>query len=209
LAAVESTPLVREGATATANGRTASNKSATGEAILVVGLWNNLVWCATGMPVWCVIARHGQVRLQQHIHDLALKSPHPIRIGDVEYKRVHVATSAATEDNDPDESPSTLVRKHSLPHLHNLSTLPLASSGGGGGPTGINQKIGQGLLLAQQKKSTASSSSTVNKNDENAAMEADPQQDPPQWSDFILAIGYLLLGLVAMIAGIYSIFVSK
>jgi hypothetical protein len=40
-------------------------------------------------------------------------------------------------------------------------------------------------------------------------MEADPQQEPPQWSDFILAIGYILLGLLAMFASIYSIFVSK
>jgi hypothetical protein len=108
------------------------------------------------MPVWCAIARHGQARLQQHIHDLALKSPHPIRIGDVEYKHVNVAASVA-EDNEPEDSPSTLVRKHSFPDLHNLSALPLASSGGGG--TGINQQIGRGLLLAQQKKTVASSSS--------------------------------------------------
>jgi hypothetical protein len=40
-------------------------------------------------------------------------------------------------------------------------------------------------------------------------MEADPQQEPPHLSNFILAIGYILLGLVAMIAGIYSIVVSK
>jgi solute carrier family 38 (sodium-coupled neutral amino acid transporter), member 11 len=204
LAAVESTPLVRDGTTVTSTSRSmSSRKSATTEPILVVGLWSHLVWYATGMPVWCAIARHGQARLQQHIHDLALKSPHPIRIGDVEYKRVNVAASVA-EDNEPEDSPSTLVRKHSLPHLHNLSTLPLASSSGGG--TGINQQIGQGLLLAQQKKSSHSS---AYKTDENAAVEPDPQQEPPQWSDFILAIGYILLGLVAMIAGIYSIFVSK
>jgi hypothetical protein len=149
------------------------------------------------------------------VYEMALKSPHPIRIGDVEYSRVlwnaatkqgkqqgTGATTIVTDENgdEVEAGTPTIVRKHSLPHLHNLDNS-----------TGINQQIGQGLLLAQQElvKGKNAKVAVAPPPQTTQQLEVDPQQEPPEWSDFVGAIFYILLGLVAMFAGIYSIFVSK
>ena len=64
-----------------------SNNNRNGERpddVMVVGVWNHILWYLSGMPLWCAIARAGKAQLQVHITEMTLKSPHPIRIGDVE-----------------------------------------------------------------------------------------------------------------------------
>jgi hypothetical protein len=185
--AVETTPLVASNTGA--RGRDDNTaKVDDADSVVVVGVWNHIVWYAVGMPIWCSIARIGQARLKEHINQMAMKSPHPIRIGDVEYKRVLVHMSG-NDGIGPELQ--KMARENSLPQLHRL---------GGGGPSSgynINQQIGQDLLEQQHKTKSAA---------EKIALEADPQEEPPSWLDFYIAISFILLGLVALFAGIYSIF---
>jgi solute carrier family 38 (sodium-coupled neutral amino acid transporter), member 11 len=158
------------------------------DGIVVCGIWNHIVWFAIGMPIWCSIARIGKSYLQEHVTEMAMKSPHPIRIGDVEYKRVLYHLE---EKDGVGADLKQLVRDTSMPHLSNLVV--------GGAPVGmnINQQIGQGLLEKQKKGKRTSGES----------LEADPQEQPPSCTDFLIAILFILLGLVALFAGLYSIFI--
>ena len=42
--------------------------------------------------------------------------------------------------------------------------------------------------------------------EEEFALEDDPQQIPPGILDFVIAISYIIFGIIAMVAGLYSIF---
>ena len=187
----ETTPLV-VGGDAT-NIITSENQ----DAVEVVGVWNHILWYLIGMPLWCAIARSGKVQLQEHITEMTMKSPHPIRIGDVEYKRVAIPLNR--DDNEDEESflgdhLNKMVRDQSMPHLSNLIT----TSGSAGTLMNINQQIGQGLLEQQKKISVKRSTEEI--------VEADPQELPPSWHDFYVAIFLIILGFIALFAGMYSIF---
>ena len=160
-------------------------------------MWNHILWYLTGMPIWCAIARSGKVQLQEHITEMTMKSPHPIRIGDVEYKRVAIPLNR--DDKEDEESflgdhLNKMVRDQSMPHLSNLIT----TSGSAGTLMNINQQIGQGLLEQQKKISVKRSTEEI--------VEADPQELPPSWHDFYVAIFLIILGFIALFAGMYSIF---
>jgi solute carrier family 38 (sodium-coupled neutral amino acid transporter), member 11 len=189
LRAIETTPLV-PGSKLRQNRDLAVNSSVTIDTetddIIVVGLWNHVVWYVTGMPIWCTIARIGKIRLKDHITEIAMKSPHPIRIGDVEYKRALVQM----DEDEGGAELKKLVRDNSMPHLPNLVT------GNSSVGMNINQQIGQGLLEQQKKQKFTT----------ETVLEADPQEEPPSWLDFYVAIFFILLGLVALFAGIYSLF---
>ena len=167
------------------------------DTVEVVGVWNHILWYLTGMPIWCAIARSGKVQLQEHITEMTMKSPHPIRIGDVEYKRVAIPLNR--DDNEDEESflgdhLKKMVRDQSMPHLSNLIT----TSGSAGTLMNINQQIGQDLLEQQKKISVKRSTEEI--------VEADPQELPPSWHDFYVAIFLIILGFIALFAGMYSIF---
>ena len=56
----------------------------------------------------------------------------------------------------------------------------------------VNAKIG---AMARRKNQ-----------EEKLALEDDPQQEPPGVVDFMIAIFYIIFGVVAMIAGLFSIY---
>jgi Transmembrane amino acid transporter protein len=121
LRALETTPLVARGE---------MNRNVNDEYVEVVGVWNHLVWYLTGMPIWCWIARLGNTQLQEHITEMAMKSPHPIRIGDVEYKRMVIPIDDDYNENNTNDiltanplfgtDRNKMVRDQSLPQLSNL-----------------------------------------------------------------------------------------
>ena len=200
--AVETTPLVAGGAVYTRNeSADADDLPPFDEKFVVKGFWNNLTWYGLGMPFWCAIAKVGKARLQDHVHDLALKSPHPIRIGDVEYSRMLVKMSGK---EDIGVRLKQLYREASLSASCNSLTqaelahsIPVGVSGHGSERNNINQQIGRGLL-EQQKKNMV-----------KKGLEEDPQEAPPTWLDYYIAVCYILLGFVALFAGIGSIFMES
>jgi hypothetical protein len=211
LRAVETTPLVARGE---------MNRNAIDEYVEVVGVWNHLIWYLTGMPIWSWIARLGKGRLQDHITEMAMKSPHPIRIGDVEYKRMVIPI-----DDDYNETTNTndtltanplfgtdrnkMVRDQSLPQLSNL----VSPTGGSTAMTtpfsmNINQQIGQGLLeqYKKNKMNNVDHTTSTYRDETEVELEADPQDAAPSWSDFFIAIFLILFGFMALFVGMYSIF---
>jgi hypothetical protein len=208
-----------------------------------IGL-QSIVWYGTAMPLWCAIARGGRGGLTRHIHDMALKSPHPIRIGDVQYQRMAVTPQGRVSA--PESSLGAAVLKppggwnaSSNPKSRDDQSVPLmalahSTSMGYGNdeedekddydddtrsdwsgtgrkkkkassrPTGdINQQIGQRILEQQKKVQQQQKRSSTN------ILEPDPQEIPPGWKDFIVAFFYILFGLLALIAGIISLFIQQ
>ena len=185
--AVETTPLVAGG-----NKTNDVEKQQDGDELpsdsFVMHLIKKLVWYVTGLPIWCSIAQTGKRHLTQHIHDMALKSPHPIRIGDVSYKRVPVSRTGKVRIDSPQ---SAFLQ----PAMRNMSQddsgvkkplRPILKNGGD-----LNSRIGQDLLNAQKQQ--------------QRPLEADPQEATPSWPNFFVAIFFILFGLLALVAGILSL----
>lgn len=187
--ASETTPLVGEILRQPDNSTQLNPNGIENDDIVVCGVWNHFVWFVIGMPIWCFVARIGKSYLHEHVTEMAMKSPHPIRIGDVEYKRVLYRLE---EKEGAGAELKQMVRDNSMPRLSNLVVS--------GGPVGmnINQQIGKGLLEKQKKKGKKST---------DDALEADPQEQPPSCIDFLIAVLFILLGLVALFAGLYSLFI--
>ena len=202
--AVETTPLVGSVEVVQASKNEPNDPedlSPVDENFVVHGLWNNLTWYMLGMPFWCAIAKFGKAKLQDHVHDLALKSPHPIRIGDVEYSRMLIKMSGKEELGarlkELYRDKSLSASANSLRQVELAHSASLGVSGQESERNNINQQIGRGLLEQQRKKAAKRS------------LEEDPQQAPPTWLDFYVAVCLILLGFVALFAGIGSIFMAK
>jgi hypothetical protein len=109
-----------------------SRKELEEESMLVYAV-KTIVWYTSGMPVWCFIAATGRQGLTSHIHEMGLKSPHPIRIGDVEYKRVRILQGRV--DADPEDGRAVLAPKG----LMRQDSLPLVATTGGKTTYGRNR----------------------------------------------------------------------
>lgn len=177
------------------------------------------------MPVWCKIAQIGKNFLTFHITELALKTPHPIRIGNVRFAPAQLRggstrvvmlprKGATSEDHNSSDVPitTTLIRSDSLPQgfgalrapdgqivaLPSTPTqsrqqlLPQTNAERSKGYQSINQQVG--VMAARRAK------------EEKFALEDDPQHVPPGVCDFVVAIFYIIFGLLAMVAGLISIF---
>lgn len=270
-----------------------------------------LSWYILGMPLWCAIARTGTKNVAAHMCILALKSPHPIRIGDVEYGIIGSGTTNTnsktalatvrqrrlarqqkvhcrnTEDDDssdeydigedyfdnndlvaPTEDVDNLrhgvqlqhVRRSmdhqiSLPRIvhHNSAVArheekqPQYESSVLGHASTTNDSSLSIFPNDDYRSTTATTSSTFTKDESSlpavaveqyqsccatsvetttkiattppptqpatettatavaAAIEPDPQHEPPNWYDFIGAVVFIVLGFIAMTAGLFSI----
>lgn len=147
------------------------------------------VWWACGMPLWTKVAAIGMRCLKQHVHELALKSPYPIRIGGVEYKRALVTTQG--------ETVGARIQK-----ICAAESFPQASSAG----IITYSMSSEDFKKLVMKKCSATGHTTSTQHHE---LEEDPQKDPPSWADFFVAICFVLLGFVAFVAGIASIFIEQ
>eukprot|EP00934_Nitzschia_sp_Nitz4_P004286 Nitzschia sp. Nitz4//scaffold34_size148208//46360//50283//NITZ4_002973-RA/size148208-processed-gene-0.38-mRNA-1//-1//CDS//3329548774//4276//frame0 len=183
-----------------------------------------MLWYLLLMPVWTKVASFGKSTLTEHVTELALKSPHPIRIGNVRFasarevggaQRVVVLHSKrASAENQHLKSPinTMLIHADSLQHQfgtartttgqivalpkspHRSAGLPAAS-----GATANYQAVNPTVVTMTKRQ----------RQEESLALEDDPQQVPPSMFDFFLAILYIIFGIVAMVAGIVSIFLES
>jgi hypothetical protein len=198
---VETTPLVAGGNRPTTDDQekeaTPNRKDGPLERLA-----KQIVWILGGFPLWVRIAKTGRRNLTVHIHELAAKSPHPIRIGDVEYSRAVVELAdledAASISRAPRrENSLPLLAAASNPSLTNSThsvtgvAVPRSAYYQASGPT-VNQLIGKEIL--EKKKRLAQPT------------EADPQEKAT-WYDFMVAVFFMLFGAIAFFAGIFSIFI--
>jgi solute carrier family 38 (sodium-coupled neutral amino acid transporter), member 11 len=226
LAAVEHTPLF-----ATNKGENEDQPQPQPKEFWLLFVVKTIIWHLLLMPIWCWIAATGRTGLNKHIHDMALKSPHPIRIGDVEYHRTNTAATAIDTDGDTDEEEGPRVsslrreggsagslplvlakakiqqqklggpQQHAIVAVSPHSTKLLSSTGG---TSNIDQLLGKQILQRQQQQQQGQGSSN-----QTDAMEKDPQESPPSWFDFYIAIFYMLFGILAVVAGLLSIAAEK
>lgn len=186
----------------------------------IVVRMKSCLWYVLLMPLWSAIASYGKETLTQHVTELAMKSPHPIRIGNVRFASAQVKGGGTRVLMLPQKGSShrlqqlaaptntMLIQEDSLPNYASTAdgrvlalpvssrpTAPLPLSGStGNNYQSINDKIG---AITRRKKQ-----------EEALALEDDPQQDLPSSMDFVVAIFYIIFGVVAMIAGIVSIYLS-
>jgi sodium-coupled neutral amino acid transporter 11 len=180
-----------------------------------------ILWYLLLMPIWTAIASYGKSTLTHHVSDLVLKSPHPIRIGNVRFASAQVRGGATRVLMLPQQGSSHRLQQLAAPTITMLiqddSLLNYASTSDGrvlALPTSshqnsslaeantsnknyesINDKIG---AMAKRKKQ-----------EEELALEDDPQQDLPSRMDFVVAIFYIIFGFVAMVAGLVSLYLSS
>lgn len=190
-------------------------------------LLNPLMWYILLMPIWCSIASLGKRMVSAHEEKEALKSPHPNRLGNVIHNRIHrvkqdrgsPGVELRNKDgydqdkpNFPRQSSMDNIRTNisipradsmssadrmSRPAPHQIKLLP-SSYGATGGAAG-DQAIAA-AIAARNKQSSAGKSPW----EEGA--EEDPQHDPPTILDFVIAIGYIIFGVIALSAGLLSIY---
>lgn len=181
--AVETTPLVRsrqEGDAVLRRQRLRREKQLA-ETRSMLGMIKTLMYCLCGFPIWCAIADTGRKTLTQHVQKLVRQSRHPIRIGNVQFSLARVLADG-TIDADPRNS--TVVANPGSGHEY---SEPLKGS--------ANPKS---MSLEELNKHST--------DDEQSSLEPDPQERPPSWIDFGVAIFYIVFGAVALIAGLYSLF---
>lgn len=183
--------------------------------------FKSLLWFLFGMPLWYPLARVGKQYLTSHVTEMALKSPHPIRIGNVRFARAKLRSGdtrvfmlspkgEAARSIDVDTKllrADSLSRSYDSQRMSNgtnfvrtlsAPTKPkvlLASTEDtdNGVEQSINQKIG--AMVKRQRE------------EDDLAIEDDPQHDPPEVRDFMIALFYIAFGVIAMLAGLLSIFV--
>jgi len=188
-----------------------------------------LSWYLLGMPLWTTLASIGKNCLTNHVTELALRSPHPIRIGNVRFARAKVNVTANVSGGGGTgtstsstrvvvlQSPAGKMANASAPiefdrfgvttRLLRADSCPKISSRNNNADDyqSINQKIGAMAVAAAQKKGeTPNNTSTTEL--EEVLFEEDPQGEPPGILDFAIAIFYVLFGLTAFVAGLSSVF---
>lgn len=211
LAAVETTPLTAK----TTNQQ--QRQQPLQEEFWLLTAVKTVMWYLLLMPGWCWIARTGKKGLSKHVHDMALKSPHPIRIGDVEYHRTDTATTLGSLDND---DAANVEEAHGFMALRREGSLPLDPAKAiskqqqrqpaviavsphakpklfksTGETTNIDQMLGKEILQRKRQQ----------QQQRPRALEKDPQEQPPSWYDFYVAIFYMLFGVLALFAGLLSL----
>lgn len=203
------------------------DECATKVQLLLQGLQSILAWVLL-MPLWCKIASLGRVSLEDHMHQQALKSPHPLRIGNVEYSKTDHQTTVRTPIRRVPASPARFVefrqteshdigtdrpglssstslrdfqRQHEVDVTPKRQGRPLLGSGGGREKKeglSINRQIGQRLWAEQQQKQQRHRVIC------DEPLEPDLEANPTTY-DFLVAIGLILFGVVAMLSGLWSL----
>jgi hypothetical protein len=148
----------------------------------IQSLLKQLTWYMSLMSVWCAIAKMGKRKLKLFREKEALKSPHLNRLG----KCKHAPGMSV-----PRASSYTDVNKTlQLPTIQQGQKLEY-----GAVPLG-NKAIGAAILAKQSSGSN---------------LEGDEEADvdiPPTWYDFCVAIFFVAFGVVALCAGLVSIFMT-
>ncbi|CAJ1954658.1 unnamed protein product [Cylindrotheca closterium] len=179
------------------------------------------------MPIWCRIAKVGKSSLTSHITTLAIQSPHPIRIGNARFAsaktneggtRVVMVKGSAQEGNASSAvANSTLLRSESLPRgdfgalrAPNGKIFALPASANQESQMLLPPKAAVGLKDVEKNYKSIDQKigamAARKAKEEEFALEDDPQQIPPGVSDFVIAILYILFGILALVAGVVSIF---
>lgn len=154
-------------------------------------------WYVFGMPLWSNIAQIGRTNLAEHFEKEKMASPSVVKP-----RRVSIMKS--TWD------PSVITRSSSDPEINKDSnnteqTALLRSSLGS--PYGSNIVAGDNGVAKMIASANNLSGSLFHRTNSltSAEVELELQNEVPTWIDFIIAIAYVVLGVVAMTFGLVSV----
>ena len=180
-----------------------SNNDQENQPQQFAGPFQAVSWYLSGMPLWTLIAHVGKTRVLAHAQDLARKNTlRPgLRIGDVDLKGMenlaHVSNATLATISPPRHKSDRLDKKK-LKYLirprgtHEDQDEEQSESTASFHPEPLKE------LLVQPEKGK----STV------ASIEPDPQENPPGWTDYCVAIFYIGFGVLALFAGVISLYTS-
>lgn len=173
------------------------------------GIISFMLWYITLMPFWCIIAEVGRSKFSEHELELSRKSPSVVnRLGKISNKSRMIQAnvlpaarnliqqksgkrSASFDDMLENRGEKNTERNEAYPLLQKSMLIPPSQ-------TSV-QNSSYGSLVVD-------SSTEVQVLNDDTSIEDDPQEVPDQtWLDFLLAIVYINLGIIALLAGLFSI----
>lgn len=189
---------------------------------IIAQLFSSFLWYISLMPLWCTIASVGEKNFEDFQRVQLDKSPAvQRRLGKVIYKRSTSASAMIEKRGQASEAgdkPVTMGRstsfdaRNSYDYEQNRSgsaefseRFPLLSKPMLIPPSGSDSSMYG--ATSECDKTNHSIASTCSSTDDEV-LEEDPQDDPPTTGDFLLAISYMILGAIALCAGLLSISAS-
>ena len=157
-------------------------------------LVKDTAWYLLLMPIWCSVASMGQKKLSEFQEKEALKSPHINRLGKCE----PLPQLEMPNTNTHEQQAVGLAPSRSQPNL-GPKMLPYGSMLSGG-----NKAIGA-AILAQKKQSRDNLAKASAYQGDDVDTDIDV---PPNWYDFCIAIFFIAFGVIALMAGLYSIIIN-
>lgn len=153
------------------------------------GCCKTVMWYLGGMPLWCNIAETGKKRVMAHAQSLAAKNTVEYnRIGGVDYTGIEKLASDSIGHATAGLIHTTKASGAAATHLMRSNPDLKALN-----QTALTEHIDiERKFAANTKKSLPS-------------LEPDPQEKPPAWLDFFIAVFYICFGVVALFAGLVSL----
>ena len=166
------------------------------------GLIEMLLWYIMMMPLWCGFAATGKKGLSSHLAKKAEMTPaYGYRLGKIRHKHGIMQPSHKkmfqkyTDYDDSESEDEKSPRK-------------------GGVKSGVATSVELGLITASApivsygstpSKKLGNGYELVETAEEGGEVEDDPQDEKQSGSDFVVAIAFIFFGIIALVAGIYSI----
>ena len=176
------------------------------------GIMVLVLWYITLMPLWCLIADVGRSNFLHHEIELSRKSPSVVnRLGKTASKNRMQSNSSATERK--------LIDQKSGKRSASFDDMLESNRGNRIGRNEVYPLLQKSLLIPPSSQNSTSPSkygsltkypstatSEVEVANDDLSVEDDPLETSDQtWLDFLLAILYIILGSVALSAGLFSI----
>lgn len=156
-------------------------------------LFKDILWYILLMPLWCIIADRGQKRLDFFRMKESTKSPHMSRIASEQRVNTVTGTSSRQQRHQADEDDEEEDRGG--PSSSMRGSLSYNDLGVG------NSSNNYGSTTNDRTQSTSTPTIVARE-----VLVSDVEI--PTWSDFIVAIFFIAFGLVALSAGMVSIFLK-
>lgn len=146
-------------------------------------LFKSIAWYLLLMPIWCGVAKMGKAKLKEFKEKEALKSPHINRLGKVARPALQMVPANIPRVGSADGGSA------------GMPTFPTPKYGA---TAGGNKAIGAAILAQQRSASFRAAPSAPADLDE-----------PPTWYDFWVAIFFIVFGMIALCAGLFSILMGN
>merc|ERR1712151_1217576 len=170
--------------------------------------FHTILWYILLMPIWCSIASFGSNVCREFQEEQLLKSPHLNRLA-ASNQQQHILVTKSKNNNNNKTTLSSSPQQQ-IPLLPRTMSMPKEEKThkkyGSLGRT-TDQKIAA-AIAAQYRSSSQDNAIDANTNNDGDDDCERLDSINPKWIDFIIAIFFILFGVVAMLLGLFSVFVQ-